>query len=276
MNPTLYPFFTERLSRPRELSPQTERQLAANPHVEGVALDALFSNPDAHLQDYEVETLFGPLFPVTLADRADVSPLLREHAVDAHSRANLLQELVVAHLFTPVAFPDGAVRNLMVTEPVIDRYLKLHRIEVPLFQEVMEQLDMALGPERAAVAHALARERLLNLEERQRLFGRLVEFRAGQRPLEPADLVTTAAFLSEQQYLDPDSLVEAAAQAVDLAKEALDLAQAGRVYVSQSVAEHHGGHGFGEIDPVLVSHREGTWTRLAALQQDLQRWAEMP
>jgi len=274
MHSPLYDRLAKGLTRPRELPAQTARQLDENPRFAALDPTELFRDPDGHLQDYEVETLFGPLVAVTLQERADVSPLLLEEPVDGAARARLVEELTRADLKKIVSLPDGSTRTLTLTEPLVDRYLKLLRVDVALLPDVTALLYEGLPGHLASVAHALCRERNLNSPQRQRVFGRLVVFAAVGRLLGPEDVVTMADFVAAQSDLGSEVLLEAAEQAVRLAKEALDKAKLGRAYLSQSVAEHHQMHGSGEVDEHLVTQRHEMWERLLRLHTDLREWVD--
>jgi hypothetical protein len=273
MHQPLFEYLATQLSAPRPLAGQTERQLGERHELSQIPIDSLFANPDAHLEDFEVETIFGPLVAVSLNDRAAVSPLLRDCTLGPPERNELLEALVQARLARPVIFPDGTVRLLGLGEPLLDRYLRLLRVDTVLLPEVLSQLYAALPRELAQTAHALARERSLARSAYQQVFARLLAWAAGRRQVALDDLIAAADFVAAQSDLSPAALVRELEQLTSLAKEALDKAKAGRTYMSQAVAEHHDSHGMGELDEALISQREVTWLRLSRLLDDVGSWA---
>lgn len=274
MNPALYEALSTGLTRPREIASQTARQLDENPRYAALDQDALFADPDAYLQDYEIETVFGPLVAVTLEDRAHISPLLAESPLDETGRAGLLRDLTQAGLMKPILLPDGTQRSLSVTEPLVDRYMRLLRVDIPIQQDVCEMLYEGLPGHLAAVAHALCRERHLNAQRRQRVFARITTFAAAGRLLAVDDIETIADFVAAQEELAAEPILDGIDEAVRLADEALRKAKMGRTYLTQSVAEHHQMHGVGDVDEAVVSQRERALARLRLLQLDLRAWVD--
>ena len=64
------------LQKPRELRPQTERQLASHLAEHNSDLSAFLLCAADLLEEYELDVVFGPTFTPTLDERAELAELL--------------------------------------------------------------------------------------------------------------------------------------------------------------------------------------------------------
>src|ERR1043165_7289217 len=117
------------LARPRAMKAQTEKQLAH--HLAEHSSDAagfLLCAADV-LEDHELDILFGPIFTPTLDERAELADLLFHWRPSSEELQPIFDERPRILRFAKVRLPDGTDPNLTLHEVMVDRFVRLLRLD---------------------------------------------------------------------------------------------------------------------------------------------------
>src|SRR5438105_2250964 len=117
------------LARPRPMKPQTERQLAQHLAEHTASTSSFLLCAAQVLEDYELDILFGPMFTPTLDERAELADLLFHWRPSAEQLKQLVADLCDEVADTPVALSDGTQAKLMLHEVMIERFVRLLRLD---------------------------------------------------------------------------------------------------------------------------------------------------
>jgi hypothetical protein len=261
----------ELLARPRPLKPQAERHLAR--HLEEHHGDLSTFAPKAAqlLEEHELEILFAPMFTPESDDQAAVSEPLGHWQPSPEEIARLTTELSTGT--ATILQRDGTTCQLPLHVVMVERFLKLLRIAHVPPKDVIETLRDALPSELYLISAALLRQKGFDAP-RQRWFAAFAKHMARCQVLTPGMLTGTADFIIEQPKLEHPALLDAARKLVKAAKGAADYAQAGRIYWSPDVAQHHSYRGQGHIDQSLVQQRLDELSALEAVLTALESFVE--
>src|SRR5207253_9643398 len=111
--------------------------------------------------------------------------------------------------------------------------------------------------------------------DRQAWFAAFVRHMARRQPVTEGELSAAAQFIIDQPKLEHKALVVAGEELVRAAKAAVAYAQAGRMYWSPDVAQHHQFRGEGRIDKPLVKQRQDELNSLEIVVAALQTFGEV-
>jgi hypothetical protein len=259
----------ELLAKPRPMKPQTERQLGQHLQEHSLEMPAFFQKAASLLEDHELEVLFSPQFTPALDDQAAVADVLTEWRPSKDDLKRLVAELSASKANAVVQLPDGSDATLPLHEVYVERFIKLLRLEHAPESALVTPLQDALPTELYIVAAALMRQRGFT-PERQAWFSAFVRHVARRGPVTPGLLTAAAEFICAQPKLERAALQAAAKELAVAAKSAVDYAQAGRMYWSPDVAQHHQNRGEGRVDSTLVKQRMDELTAIEALAAALQ------
>src|SRR5437762_3457777 len=117
------------LTRPRALKAQSERHVAHYLTEHGLEMAAFFAQAVELLEDHELEILFAPEFTPTLAEQAAVSEVLSKFRPTAEEITRLTAELSAANARATIQLPDGQAITLPLHEVMVERFVKLLRLE---------------------------------------------------------------------------------------------------------------------------------------------------
>jgi hypothetical protein len=256
------------LQQPRSLKPQTERQL--DQHLSerpGSLTTFLLAAPDL-LEEHELEVLFGPQFTPTLDDRAAVTDLLHHWRPSETELDRLVAELAGELAHGQVDLPDGSRAKLSLHEVLIDRFVKLLRLQHAPDAPTAAALRDALPAELWPIGIALACGRGFT-PARQEWFAAFVTHAASRREMSRGLLETIAEFVASQASLEPDALMAAAADFERAVEGAAAYAAGGHAYWSADVAQHHHYRGQGKIDEKRANAKQAEVGWAQALVEDL-------
>lgn len=259
------------LRRPRPLKPQTERQLASYLAEHSSKLSTfLMCAPDV-LEDYELEIVFGPLFTPTLDERAELADLLLPPGDRPTTQQldQLVKDLRAEVPFAAVLLPDGTQAQLALHEVMIDRYLRLLRLEEGPDAATASSLRDALPAELWSIAIALCSERGMTTGH-QRWFAAFVHHASARHDLTRAMLETTTEFIAQQKSLEHHALLTAAEALSRATEGTAAYAAGGHAYWSPDVAQHHQYRGEGKIDQERLEQRQAETERVAMLVEDIR------
>jgi len=263
----------QRLSQVQPLKPQAERQLAAHMagHTDNMQL-FLLSAAEV-LEDYEVEIIFGPQFTPTIDDRVAVADLLFHWRPDEAQLAKLVTDLVAQVQTVPIALPDGSTAQLTLHDVMIERYLKLLRLNHAPDAHTAAALRDALPAEQWPLAVALACERGFT-PEKQAWFASFVTHLSASRTVSRGLLETVADFVMRQSTLEHDALRAAADALLRATRQTAAYVAGGRAYWSPDVAQHHQYRGQGHVDPQQMQHRQDEVQWVQTLAAELATFAK--
>src|SRR4051794_14280356 len=155
MYDTLKSRLADLLQRPRELKPQTQRQLAPHLAEHGRPVPDFLLCAAELLEDYEIDVVFGPLFTPTLDERAELSDLLFHWRPTAEQLGQLVRELSSEVSHAVVRLPDGSDSKLTLHEAMVERFVRLMRLDAAPDAATAASLRDALPAELWPAAVAL-------------------------------------------------------------------------------------------------------------------------
>ena len=168
----------------------------------------------------------------------------------------------------PVLLPDGTQAKLALHEVMVERYLKLLRLDSAPDAATAAALREALPAELWPVAIALLCERGMT-RRHQQWFAAFVNHICGKRAMSRGLLETIAGFIASQQNLDRAALSTAADALMRATEGTAAYAAGGHAYWSPDVAEHHHYRGEGKIDEQRLRQNQVEVENLTALVKDL-------
>lgn len=261
------------LTRPRAMKPQTERQLAqhlAEHHSEPAPFLLCAA---AVLEDYELEILFGPLFTATLDERAEAADLLYHWRPTAEQLAQIVAELSAEVPHATVRMPEGAEAKLTLHEALVERFVRLLRLDAGPDPATAAALRDALPADLWPVGTALLCERGMT-PDHQAWFVAFVNHVAGRRPVTRPLLEAAADFVASQSSLGHADLLAAAEALLRATQGTAAYAAGGHAYWSPDVAQHHHYRGQGRVDQGVLEQRQADVEHVAALVEDLRTFTE--
>ncbi len=263
----------ELLLLPRPLKPQTERQLGHHLSDHHADLSSFLLCAAEVLEDHELDILFAPHFTPNLDDRIAVMDLFYHWRPSKDDLNRLVVDLCDAVPHAIVQLPDGAEAKLTTHEVMMERFVRLLRLEYAPNATTSAALRDALPNDLWTDASALLCQRGFT-PDRQSWFARFVDHVVSNHAIDRGYLKTAAGFIAEQQSLEPQSLVESIAATVRAAEGAVAYAQGGHTYWSPDVAQHHHYRGQGNVDTDLVKQRQEEVDWLHTIQTDLKSFLE--
>jgi hypothetical protein len=265
------------LRRPRAMKPQTERQLT--PYLaehSSSGLPAFLLCAAEVLEDFELDIVFGPIFTPTLDERAELADLLFHWTPSGEQLAQLVKDLANDVQHAIVRLPDGSEAKLSLHEVMIERFVRLLRLDAGPDPAPAAALRDALPSELWPVAVALMCERGMT-GDHHRWFAAFVNHMVShRREMTRALLQTVAEFIAGQKSLDRATVL-AAAEALSRATEGTAAyASSGHAYWSPDVAQHHHYRGEGKVDQQRVDDSQAEAQRVAALVAELRAFEFVP
>jgi hypothetical protein len=261
---------TALLARPRPMKPQTQRQLNQHlaDHAAAGAESFLLCAAEL-LEDYELDVLFGPIFTPTLDERAELADLIFHWRPSPGQLTQLAAELCDQIADVPIAMPDGELARLRLHEVMIDRFVRLLRLEhgpdAPTAASLRESVPAALWP----IAIALLCERGMT-PDKQSWLTAFIAHMAARRPVDRGMLETITDFVARQPNLDRAQLARAAEALLKATQGTAAYASSGHAYWSPDVAQHHHYRGQGHIDQERVRQQQAEVQHVAAVVEDLR------
>lgn len=157
MNAKLLELLRKELTRTRFLLQQDAMHIANRFGVQD-PLDGLCQDRLGELEEYEVEILISPLFTPNLEQREIYEAVLGDNGSDQDEMKEIMNALVAESTACPVEC-GNSVRQLVVPEVVISRYLRLLHIDAPIPQKIADLLRKLTDPE----SHRRFRNRAFSL-----------------------------------------------------------------------------------------------------------------
>ena len=261
----------ELLRRPRAMKPQTERQLTpflAEHSSSGVPAFLLCA-ADV-LEEFELDVVFGPLFTPTLEERAELADLLFHWTPTSEQLEQLVKELSTEVPHATVNLPDGSEAKLSLHEVMVDRFVRLLRLDAGPDPATAAALRDALPSELWPVAMALACERGMTVHH-QHWFAAFVNHIVSHRRDVTRELLQTIAeFIAGQKTLDRAAVLASAEALAKATRATAAYAGSGHAYWSPDVAQHHHYRGEGKVDQQRLDEQQAEASRVAALLEELK------
>jgi hypothetical protein len=180
-----------------------------------------------------------------------------------------VQDLSAELLSVPVLLPDGREAQLTVHEVMIDRFVRLLRLEHAPEPATAATMREALPAELWPIGVALLCERGMT-PAHQRWFAAFVNHVSGRREPSRGLLEAIAEFIGGQKSLDRMALVVAAEALSRATQQTAAYAAGGHAYWSPDVAQHHQYRGQGKVDQERLEQRQADVEYVAALVEDLK------
>jgi hypothetical protein len=258
------------LQRPRALKPQTERQLAQHlsEHSSTTVPAFLLCARDV-LEDYELDILFGPIFTPSLSERAELSELLFHWRPDAAQLARVVKELSAEAPSATVRLPDGTDAPLPLHEVMVERFVRLMRLDNGPDPATAAALRDALPADLWPLAVALLCERGMT-PGHQSFFATFVNHMAARHPVTRERLETAAEFIASQPNLGREVIIPAAEALMRATQGTAAYAASGHTYWSPDVAQHHHYRGQGKVDRERLERRQAELEWVSELVDDLK------
>lgn len=257
------------VTQPRTLKPQTERHIHEYLEEADEDLQHFFDTAADRLEEYELETLFGPIFTPSPDERAAFSAPLSERVPDSGEVDRLVVELAAENLRTEILLPDGRQPLLPVHAVMLDRFVRLQRFTHAPSPDRAAALRKAVPSELHDHVLAIARHRAFGTPSRQDWLADYLAHVGAARTLTLDDLHALTELLASQRDLQPDVLKDVIADTLKSARTALQTARQGHQYLSGDVAQHHQYRGEGVVDKQRVSDKRQELALLEQLERDL-------
>jgi hypothetical protein len=259
----------ELLRRPRELKPQTERQLTQQLAEHGASMTSFLLGAANVLEEHELDILFASLFTPTLAERSELTDLLYHWRPSAADQERLIAELRGELGHITVGLPDGSAAKLALHEVMLDRFVRLLRLDCGPDSGTAAALRDALPAPLWPLALALACERGMT-KEHQAWFAAFVNHMAGRRAVTRGLLETVVDFVSKELTLDHDALVTAAEALMRATQTVASYTAGGHTYWSPDVAQHHHYRGQGNVDKQRLAANQADLENVTMMVEDLK------
>lgn len=257
------------LSRPRPLKPQTKRQLAHHLSEHSTSLPAFLLCASAVLEDYELDILFGPVFTPSLEERAELADLLFHWKPTAEQLMKMIGELSTEIPNAVVILPDGSEAKLTLHEVMVDRMVRLLRLEHGPDPATAAALRESLPAELWPIAIALLCERGMT-PDRQAWFAAFIQHLTGDTEISRGLLQTIVEFIGSQPTLKNADLVKSAEALLRATQGTAAYAASGHTYWSPDVAQHHQYRGEGRVDQGVLEHRQAEVLWVTAMVSGLR------
>jgi hypothetical protein len=187
----------------------------------------------------------------------------------AEQLAQLVKDVCTEVPHTTMLLPDGTQAKLTVHEVMIERFVRLLRLEHGPDAAVAASLRDALSADLWKIGIALMCERGMS-PAHQKWFAAFVNHARSHRPITRPMLETSEEFVASQQDLDHAKLLAAAEALMRATEGTAAYASSGHTYWSPDVAQHHHYRGQGRIDKDVVEQRQAELKRVIALVEDLK------
>jgi hypothetical protein len=258
------------LSKPRSLKPQTQRQLEQHLAEHSSDLSSFLLCASAVLEDYELDIVFGPLFTPTIDERAELADLLFHWRPSIEQLRQLVDDICTDVPHVTVMLPDGNLAKLTTHEVMIDRFVRLLRLDAGPDAATAAALRDALPAELWPIAIALLCERGMS-EAHQHFFAAFVNHLSLNRvPISRGLLETAAEFLAGQKSFNHAALLAAAEALMRATEGTAAYASGGHTYWSPDVAQHHHYRGEGKVDQERLEQRQAELQHVTALVEGLR------
>lgn len=265
------------LGRSRLLKPQTERQIPHYLDGHDANLASFMRCAADLLEDYELDILFGPQFTPSFDDRVEVAGLLYHWKPTGGDLEKLVKDLGEEMSHTMVLLPDGTETELALHEVMIERFVRLLRLEYAPDPVTATALRDALPAELWPAAIALASQRGFT-SEKQAWLATFVNHMANRHEVCSEMLETVSDFAARQPSLEQPDLLAAAESLLNAVQGTAAFALQGHQYWSPDVAQHHQYRGQGKIDRERIELQQSELTRVRTMTEDLRTfsdgWAE--
>lgn len=257
------------LTKARPLKAQTERQILQYLQEHGGDTASFFLRAAVLLEEHELEILFAPQFTPSLDDQAAFSEILANWQPTPADLERLVADLCGPDKFALVQLADTSEARLPLHQVMVERFVRLLRLNhAPQISAVVVLQD-ALPSELYVIAAALIRQRGFT-PERQAWFAAFVRHLARQHTVTTCLLVVLAQFVVDQPTFDSTKVLAAARELAKAAKGGVAYAQAGRMYWSPDVAQHHQFRGQGHLNQALIKQRLEELASLETVEKALQ------
>jgi hypothetical protein len=257
------------LSRPRALVPQTERQLTAELAERGSTMTTFLLCAAEVLEDHELDILFAPVFTPTLQERAEVADLLFHWRPTTEQLQQLVTDVCARHPHAIVRLPDGTQAKLTLHEVMVERYVRLLRLDNAPDPATSAGLREVLRAELWPLGVALLCEHGMT-PTRQRWIVAFVNHMSARHAVSRELLETVADFILSQHDLKPSAMVLAAEALLRATQGTAAYTAGGHAYWSPDVAQHHHYRGEGKIDQQRLEQRQAEVQRVTTLVDDLR------
>jgi len=264
------------LRRPRLLKPQTQRQMASHLAEHNADLRSLLLCAADVLEEYELDVVFGPVFTPTIDERAELADLLFHWHPTQQQVEQIIREISTEMPHAVVRLPDGEQASLSLHEVMVDRFVRLLRLEHGPDATVAAALRDAVPPGLWNLGIALLCERGMTAAH-QKWFVDFVNHISRRRQFTAELMRTAAEFVAAQPSLDAAGLLSAGEALLRATRQTAAYASGGHAYWSPDVAQHHQYRGQGRVDQQQIAQRQAELERVAVLLEELRRFlAEQP
>ena len=257
------------LARPRAIPPQTQRQLDQQVSEHHSHLNTFLAGASALLEEYELDILFAPVFTPTLDERAEVADLLFHWRPSEEQLRTAVGELCGIVQSAVVVLNDGGQAKLALHEVMVERYVRLLRLDAAAEPSVAAALRDALPAELWNVGVALLCERGMT-PAHQKWMAAFVNHVRSSRAVSRGLLETVTEFVASQADLLKPALLAAAEALMRASESTAAFAASGHNYWSPDVAQHHQYRGQGHIDKERLAARQAEAGHVAAMVEDLK------
>jgi len=251
------------------MKPQTQRQLTQHLSERNTDLVTfLLCAPDV-LEDFELETIFGPIFTPALDQRAQLTDLLFDGHPADEQLTKVVDDVCRQRSHTTIRLPDGSEAKLTLHKVLVERFVRLLRLEAAPDAVTAAALRDVLPQELWPVGIALMCEHGIT-PRHQSWLAAFIGHMAARRALSRGLLEDLVRFIASQSNLERLPLLSAAEALLRATEGSAAYAAGGHAYWSPDVAQHHHYRGQGRVDPVRLEQQQAELEHVNALVEDLR------
>lgn len=265
----------EMLREPRSLPAQAKRQIEQHLAEHGADLRSFLLCAADLLEEYELEIAFGPVFTPTLHDRSRLADLLFHWRPEPAQLKSVIASLVRDVPAATIRLPDGTDVPLRLHEVMVDRFVKLLRLEHGPDPAVAATLRESLSLELWRLGIALLCERGMT-PAHQQWFADFVHHMSLRREVTRGLLESLCELVASQSKVDSRSLLAAAEALLRATQGTAAFAAGGHTYWSPDVAQHHQYRGEGKVDQQRLEQRQAELFQISAIVDDLRCFEQSP
>jgi len=202
------------LSLERELIPQVAHYMLAHYEVLSEDVPKFLTERSGHLEEYELDLIFSPLFTPTLDDIERYIPLIEAHPVAEASLDELVDSLHALKL--SAHFSDGFAKVVIpMPRVLILRFVRLLQLTVPLSRSIADLIDQHAVSGDCNRIKALARNRGWRRIQKEALLTEYLNGLPEDRPLTAQRFAFVTDFVASYRPKTLEHLAEQLAHMVE-------------------------------------------------------------
>lgn len=228
----------QELERPRDVTMQVVRHLAANYGITDDEVGAFLDGTLPTLEEDEVDLVLSPLFTPRIDDQAVFASRLGQDSLSSEERNDLVARAVSRPTNASFVTSDGETHAYRLGEVTVERYVHRLRLEGTIPDPIFELIQRFPAPHRAML-QAVARASIWDSDERYSI---LETYLKATTSLDTVNADDDRFLLDIVERYKPTDIADLVAKIPGWREELRgDLEAGGRPFFSEGVQREHGG-----------------------------------